>query len=207
MCITSPLRDKYVFFTCCDMSFSTIPLFHIIFIIKSVEKILVDQSVWGWSIATISWLPYVGGIRYTKPCVSRLSKNKIKLPVPLTIALKVSFDHSRQNSVSAHAFFWKYTSTSLSQDAFSTSLNLFIFHRKIIASFVCSHVGRKQTFKVQTRLLSPVFGCQVRTFLFRFSFDLLSLCSYVLVVSLAKGRGDWYILKRCRGRYLPHFLS
>ena len=38
----------------------------------------------------------------------------------LTIALKFFFDQSRQNSVSAHAFFWKYTSTTLSQDAFST---------------------------------------------------------------------------------------
>ena len=96
---------------------------------------------------------------------------------------------SQDKTVSAHAFFWKYTSTSLSQDNFSTALNLFPFPRKIIASFGCSTVGRKQTsFKVQKRLLLlPVFGCEVHTFLFVFSFDLLSICSYVLVVSLAKG--------------------
>ena len=106
------------------------------------------------------------------------------------IALKVFFDQSRQGYMSAHTFFWKYTCTSLSQDAFSTAHNLFPFPWNIIRSFGCSPVGQKQTFKVQKHLLSPVFGCEVRTSLFRFSFDLLSICLYVLVVSLAKGRGD-----------------
>ena len=149
-------------------------------------------------------------LKLTWTCASRLSRNKIKFPVSLTIALKVFFYQPRQISVSAHAFFWKYTSTSLFQDAFSTALNLFPFPQKIITRFGCFPVGRKQTFKVQKCLLSPVFGCEFHSFFFLFFFlffDLLSICSYVLLVSLAIGRGDWSALKRCRGRYLPHFLS
>ena len=148
-------------------------------------------------------------LKLTWTCASRLSRNKIKFPVSLTIALKVFFYQSRQISVSAHAFFWKYTSTSLSQDAFSTTLNLFPFPQKIITRFGCCPVGRKQTFKVKKCLLSPVFGCEFHRFFFRFFFffDPLPICSYILLVSLAIGRGDWSALKRCRGRYLTHFLS
>ena len=146
-------------------------------------------------------------LRLCSTCAFRLSRNRIKFPVSLTIALKVFFDQSRQNPVLAHALFWQCTSTSLSQDGFSTALNFFPFPLKIIASFGGSSVGLKQTIKVQKHLLSPVFGYNVHTFLFRFSSDLLPLCSYVLIVSLSKGRGDWSTLKRCRARYLPHFLS
>ena len=151
-------------------------------------------------------------LKLTWTCASRLSRNKIKFPVSLTIDLKVFFYQSRQISVSAHAFFWKYTSTSLSQDAFSTTLNLFPFPQKIITRFGCCPVGRKQKFKVQKCLLSLclVVSSTVSSFdfsFFFFFFDLLPICSYVLLVSLAIGRGDWSALKRCRGRYLPHFLS
>ena len=52
----------------------------------------------------------------------------------------------------------------------------------------------------------PQFLLSIFLFFF-FFFNLLPICSYVLLVSLAIGRGDWSALKRCRGRYLPHFLS
>ena len=139
-------------------------------------------------------------------CASRLPRNKTKFPVSLTIALKVFSDQSRQSSVSAQAFFWKCTSASFYQDAFSTAFNLFPFPRKIIASFGCFPVGQKQAFKVQKGLLFALFGCEVHTFLFRLSFDLLSICSYAFDVSPAKGRGDSTTLKRCRGRYLPRIV-
>ena len=108
--------------------------------------------------------------------------------------------HSFENTDSFENSF----ENSMSQDAFSTALNLFPFPRKIIASFSCSPLGRKQTFKVQKRYLLCLI---VRSTLSYFDFLLTSICLYVLVVSLAKGRGDRPTLKRCRDRYLPLFLS
>ena len=61
------------------------------------------------------------------------------------------------------------TSTSLSHDAFFTALNLLLFSLNVIANLGCCPDGKKQTFKVHNLLLSPVFGCGIHVFLFKFS--------------------------------------
>ena len=124
-------------------------------------------------------------------CASRLSRNKIKFSVSLSIALKVFFDQSRQNFVSAQAFFWKCTSISLSQDAFSTALNLFPFPRKIITSFGCSPVGQKQTCNVQKPLLSP---CLVVRFTYSYLDFLLTPCLSARMFScISSKRKRWLV--------------
>ena len=100
---------------------------------------------------------------------SRLLRNKIKHSGLSTAGSNVFLHQSGQKSVSAHAFGWKETSTSLSHGAFSTALNLLLFLLKIIVSLGCCPYGRKQTFKVQNILPSPVFGCDIYVSLFRFS--------------------------------------
>ena len=90
----------------------------------------------------------------------------------LTIALKVFFYQPRQISVSAHAFFWKYTSTSLFQDAFSTALNLFPFPQKIITRFVVFlwDESRHLRYKNAYYLLCLVVSSTVSSFYFFFVF-------------------------------------
>ena len=136
-------------------------------------------------------------LKLTWTCASRLSRNKIKFPVSLTIDLKVFFYQSRQISVSAHAFFWKYTSTSLSQDAFSTTLNLFPFPQKIITRFGCCPVGRKQKFKVQKCLLSLclVVSSTVSSFDFSFFFFFFWLLAYLLLcfTCISSNRKRWLV--------------
>ena len=85
-------------------------------------------------------------LKLSRICASSLSRNKRKRLVA-----------------------WKKTSTSLSHDAFFTALNLLLFPLNVIANLGCCPDGKKKTFKMHNLLLSPVFGCGIHVFLFKFS--------------------------------------